>query len=223
MTELGLILGTAAYMSPEQARGKPLDHRADIWAFGCVLFEMLTGRRAFAGDGVSDVLASVLAREPDLAALPATVPPSIRRLLRRCLHKDPQQRLRDIGDARIEIRDALSPVDPEARLVPARSPDHRGRERGAWIAVLTVLALAVAGSMRTALHPPVAVSETRVDISTPPTTVPLSLAISSRRTDDCVCRDVRESIAVVAAFAGNRCGACCGRNRRGRSAVLVAR
>src|SRR5262249_3846314 len=83
MTCVGVILGTAAYMSPEQARGKPVDARADIWAFGCVLFEMLTGRRPFGGDGVSDVLASVLAREPDLSALPPTTPPSIRRLLRR--------------------------------------------------------------------------------------------------------------------------------------------
>ena len=109
MTHAGIILGTAAYMSPEQARGKPLDKRTDIWAFGCVLYEMLAGRRTFGGDGVSDVLASVLAREPDLTALPAATPSSIRRLLRRCLEKDPAKRLRDIGDARLEIDDAAAP------------------------------------------------------------------------------------------------------------------
>jgi eukaryotic-like serine/threonine-protein kinase len=178
MTEMGMILGTAAYMSPEQARGKPLDNRTDIWSFGCVLFEMLTGRRPFAGNDVSDVLASVLAREPDLSALPDTVPPSIRRLLRRCLHKDPQQRLRDIGDARIEIRDARARVNPEARLVPGSAPIRRNRERAVWIAALTLLALALADSWRMSLRPPVAVSEMRVEISTPPTTMPLSLAIS---------------------------------------------
>ena len=95
MTQAGMILGTAAYMSPEQARGKTVDKRADIWAFGAVLFEMLTGQRAFAGDDVSDVLASVLAREPDLTA----APPRVRHLLARCLEKDPRRRLRDIGDA----------------------------------------------------------------------------------------------------------------------------
>ena len=114
-----MILGTAAYMSPEQARGKAVDRARDIWAFGCVLYEMLTGRRTFAGDEVSDVLASVLAREPDLAALPANTPPSIRRLLRRCLEKDRNERLRDIGDARIEIRDALAGADPEESVVRA--------------------------------------------------------------------------------------------------------
>ena len=116
MTQAGMILGTAAYMSPEQARGKTVDRRADIWAFGCVLYEMLTARRTFAGDEVSDVLASVLARDPDLAALPANTPPSIWRLLRRCLEKDRNERLRDIGDAGIEIRDALARADPESPL-----------------------------------------------------------------------------------------------------------
>lgn len=108
MTGVGVLLGTAPYMSPEQARGKPVDKRTDIWAFGCVVYEMLTGKRAFDGDEVSDVLASVLAREPELAALPATAPSSIRRLLRRCLQKDRTERLRDIGDARQELRDALT-------------------------------------------------------------------------------------------------------------------
>src|SRR5262245_411300 len=87
-TRLGTVMGTAAYMSPEQARGKAIDKRTDVWAFGCVLYEMLTGRRAFAGDEVSDVMASILIREPDLDAVPAGTPPAVRRLLRRCLQKD---------------------------------------------------------------------------------------------------------------------------------------
>jgi serine/threonine protein kinase len=129
MTEMGIILGTAAYMSPEQARGKPLDKRSDIWAFGCVLYEMLTARRTFVGDEVSDILASVLTREPDLTALPAAAPPSIRRLLRRCLQKDRTERLRDIGDARLEICDAVAQADPEAIVVSAPGAGRRKRER----------------------------------------------------------------------------------------------
>ena len=107
-TQMGMILGTAAYMAPEQARGKAVDKRADIWAFGVVLYEMLTGRSAFAGDTMSDVLAAVVMREPDWTALPADTPPSIRRLLARCLEKDPRQRLRDIGDARMDIEEAIA-------------------------------------------------------------------------------------------------------------------
>ncbi len=107
-TKAGIILGTAAYMSPEQAKGKPLDRRADIWAFGVVLYEMLTGRRGYTGETASDVFARILEREPDWTALPAAVPPTIRELLHRCLQKDPRQRLRDIGDARIEIDQALA-------------------------------------------------------------------------------------------------------------------
>ena len=108
MTSLGTILGTAAYMSPEQARGKPVDKRTDIWAFGCVLFEMLTGRAAFNGETASDIIAAVLNRDPDLTTLPASTPPAVRRLLKRCLEKDAKRRLHDIADARIEIDDALT-------------------------------------------------------------------------------------------------------------------
>jgi Tol biopolymer transport system component len=99
----GAVIGTAAYMSPEQARGLAVDKRTDIWAFGCVLYEMLTGRVAFAGDTVSDVIAKILEREPDWSALPPTTAAAVRRLLVRCLAKDPKQRLRDIGDCRLEI------------------------------------------------------------------------------------------------------------------------
>ena len=108
-TSAGLILGTAGYMSPEQARGKAIDRRTDIWSFGCVLYEMLTGRPVFeTGETVSDAVAAILTREPDWNALPANVPDSIRRLLRRCLEKDPDRRLHHIADARLEIDDAMS-------------------------------------------------------------------------------------------------------------------
>jgi eukaryotic-like serine/threonine-protein kinase len=106
-THAGLILGTPAYMSPEQARGQATDKRTDIWAFGCVLYELLTARHAFAGDTVSDLVAAVLTREPDFSILPADTPPAIRRLLRRSLVKEPKRRLRDIADARLEIEDAV--------------------------------------------------------------------------------------------------------------------
>jgi Tol biopolymer transport system component len=106
-TREGIILGTAAYMSPEQARGQAIDKRTDLWAFGCVLYEMLAGRLAFPGDTLSDTIAKILEREPDWSALPAQTPVSIRRLLQRCLEKDSRRRLRDIGDARLEIDEAL--------------------------------------------------------------------------------------------------------------------
>ena len=107
-TREGVILGTAAYMSPEQARGKPLDKRTDIWSFGCVLFEMLSGRAAFAQPTLSETLAKVLETTPDLTALSAITPPLVRRLIARCLEKNPSERLQHIGDARIDIRDALA-------------------------------------------------------------------------------------------------------------------
>jgi len=108
-TRGGVILGTAAYMSPEQARGKPIDKRTDIWAFGCVLYEMLTGARAFNGETTSDVIAAIIERQPEMSKLPATVPPHVRRLIERCLAKDPRQRARDIGDVRAEL-DASAPA-----------------------------------------------------------------------------------------------------------------
>jgi len=116
-TRAGVILGTAAYMSPEQARGKEVDRRADIWAFGCVLYEMVTARPAFGGETVSDIIAAVLRAEPDATALPPDLPPAVRELLRRCLQKDPRQRLRDIGDARI----ALTEITAAAAAPPAGS------------------------------------------------------------------------------------------------------
>jgi eukaryotic-like serine/threonine-protein kinase len=123
MTMRGMILGTAAYMAPEQAKGKPVDKRADIWAFGCVLFEMLTGRRAFQGDDVSTTLAAVLLKEPDWQALPSSTSVSLRALLTRCLTKDPKRRLRDIGEAGLRIDELLAGVaDSEALPVVAPAP-----------------------------------------------------------------------------------------------------
>jgi Tol biopolymer transport system component/predicted Ser/Thr protein kinase len=116
MTMRGVILGTAAYMAPEQAKGKFVDKRADIWAFGCVLFEMLTGTRAFKGDDVTDIITSVMRDTPDWNAVPAPV----RGLVKRCLEKDPRRRLRDVGDARIEL-EAPAQDDAPARVRPARS------------------------------------------------------------------------------------------------------
>ena len=107
-TRAGIILGTAAYMAPEQARGQAVDRRADIWAFGVVLFEMLSGKQAFAGETISDVLASVLKNDLDWTKLPADLPPPIPRLLRRCLTPDRRNRLRDIGEARVAIADYLA-------------------------------------------------------------------------------------------------------------------
>jgi serine/threonine protein kinase len=122
-TRQGIILGTAAYMSPEQARGFIVDKRTDIWAFGCVLFEMLTGRAAFARDTLTDTLAAVIDREPDWPSLTPSVPPAIVRMLRRCLAKEPRVRLRDIGDARAELEETaagVSSAPAETRLLSSR-------------------------------------------------------------------------------------------------------
>ena len=125
-TQAGIILGTAAYMAPEQAKGKPVDRRADIWAFGCVLYEVFSGKQAFSGETVTDILAAVVMKEPDWSALPETTPRSIRTLLARCLKKDPKQRLRDIGEARIAIEEAIAgrsepePSAPDVQAAPAR-------------------------------------------------------------------------------------------------------
>jgi eukaryotic-like serine/threonine-protein kinase len=113
----GMILGTAAYMSPEQARGKTVDRRCDIWSFGAVLFEMLSGQQAFPGEDVSHTLAAVIMKEPDWSVLQSSLPASVGRLLRRLLTKDPRQRLRDIGDARISLDEVLSGA-PEAAPTP---------------------------------------------------------------------------------------------------------
>src|SRR5262249_48108638 len=144
-TQAGVILGTAAYMSPEQASGAIADKRSDVWAFGVVLWELLTGKRLFDGETVSHTLAYVLTKEPDWTALPANTPSSIRRLLRRCLEKDRKKRLADITSARMEIDDAIA-APAEAIAASASTPVPRSRER-AWLwgmATIAALALVVA-------------------------------------------------------------------------------
>ena len=148
----GVILGTAAYMSPEQARGKSVDKRTDIWAFGCVLYELLTGKQAFHGEDITEILAAVVKSEPDWAALPAAMPGKGRDLLRHCLQKDNRLRLRDAGDAQIEIQDALTA--PAVTVAATAAPTTRGwRGRVAWAAagvfVLTAIAFAIGFVLRT--------------------------------------------------------------------------
>jgi serine/threonine protein kinase len=136
-TQEGVILGTAAYMSPEQARGRTADKRADVWAFGVVLYEMLTGRPAFEGESISDVLAKVIEREPDWTALPAPTPPRLIELLRRCVRKDPKMRLQAIGDARIQIEELISGATEEtATVVKAPTTYRSWRVHVAWASVL---------------------------------------------------------------------------------------
>ncbi|MDQ1423964.1 MAG: eukaryotic-like serine/threonine-protein kinase, partial [Acidimicrobiaceae bacterium] len=140
-TQVGMILGTAAYMAPEQARGKAADRRADVWAFGVVLYEMLTGRRAFDGDDISITLANVLKDDVSWAALPADMPASVRRLLRRCLEKEPRKRLSAIGDARLELDEpdpSMATTDPRT-LAPNRSI---GVTLAASLVVITLIATA---------------------------------------------------------------------------------
>ena len=170
-TQMGMIVGTAAYMAPEQAKGRSVDTRADIWAFGVVLYEMLTGRRAFDGDDISEVLASVLKTDPDLSVLPADVPPSVRRVLRRCLQKDPRKRLGAIVDARLE----LDEIEPAAAAVRATAvPRH------SWIVATAALAgIVLTAAVAAALWPrPVGPPTDIVRFSV---TLPESMTFSSPR------------------------------------------
>jgi Tol biopolymer transport system component len=184
-TYSGVILGTAAYMSPEQARGKTLDKRTDIWSFGCVLYEMLTGRSPFAGETSSDTIAAILEREPDWTALPDATPFAIRRLLQRCLERDPRQRRHDIADVRIEVEEAIAGPDAsqftgsgqvQAVIGPAAS---RATARSLlWVAALgmpmAVIALAIFAfrrpaadlrPLRLSVIPPPGITFTPKDIS----------------------------------------------------------
>ena len=143
-TGLGVILGTAGYMSPEQARGKAVDRRADIWAFGCLLFESLTARKIFEGETVSDTIARILESEPPWTDLPAATPPRVRELLRRCLEKDLKKRQRDIGDVRIELEEAIAASassSQSGRLFPAAETRPK-----TWVRAATAMALVVVGA-----------------------------------------------------------------------------
>ncbi len=175
-TNAGVILGTAAYMSPEQARGLGADPRSDVFSFGCVLYEMLTGKQAFPGDTISDILASVLKSEPDLQHLPANLHPQLRSLLRRSLEKSLKRRWQAIGDVRLEIDEVIanpSPVKEEAEAKPAASK----RERLVWAFGMLVAVSAIAFlSYRDFNRAEPA--EVRLQIVTPPTDDPISLAVS---------------------------------------------
>jgi Tol biopolymer transport system component len=189
LSGVGVILGTAAYMSPEQAKGRLVDKRSDVWAFGCVFYEMLTGRPAFEGNGVSEILAAVLKTEPDWRLLPRDTPASLKRLLRRCLQKEAAHRLHDIADARLEISEVgvESPSGDSADTMRARR-----RERLVWASAVAVLGLSGAVAIAWVLRPKPPPSLMRLEIATPPTTDLPSLAISP---------DGR-TIAFVATFEG---------------------
>jgi len=165
LTAPGVILGTAAYMSPEQSKGRAADRRSDVWAFGVVLYEMLTGQSPFNGDDVSETLASILTRQPDWTVLPAATPPVIRRLLRRCLEKDPRRRLADIADARLDIDEALGGPDIDAPVVLS---NPRTRERLAWASSLLLVGFIVAAMMTWTTRP----------VSIPPETTRTVLSVA---------------------------------------------
>jgi len=182
-TQAGVILGTAAYMSPEQAKGKAVDKRSDAWSFGCVLFEMLSGEQTFSGETMTDTLAAVVRAEPDWNLLPAQIPRDISKLLRRCLTKNPKQRLRDIGEARITIEDVLQGKPEEVQTLNATSTPGSGLRTWHIAALASVLtaALAIALTLKFAPGPLVekslrkfdlAISQLNVGLTTPPVISP---------------------------------------------------
>jgi serine/threonine protein kinase len=176
-TRAGLILGTAKYMSPEQARGRSVDQRTDIWAFGCVAYEMLSDRPAFSGDTVTDILSGIVTRDPDWSRLPPRIPVPIQRLLRRCLVKDVNDRLHSIADARLELADARN----EPAVISALARPSRTMGIVATIAVIAALAMVVPTIRSLRPAPDTATPdapETRLQVITPPTTDPISMAIS---------------------------------------------
>jgi serine/threonine protein kinase len=172
----GAILGTAAYMSPEQARGKALDKRTDMWAMGCVLFEMLIGKPVFRGEDVTEILASVVKSEPEWSALPANTPASIRRLLRRCLEKDSKRRIESAADARLEIDEAMTAPLAEPAPMPI-TKTNRLVWRAFAAAVLVGAGLGVP-ALRHLSEVPFNAPEARLDIMTPATADPISFALS---------------------------------------------
>jgi len=170
-TRAGVILGTAAYMSPEQARGKPVDRRADIWAFGCVVLEMLTGSRTFGGDTVTDVIAAVVTRDPDWSALPAGMSPRVVQALKRCMEKDPRRRFRDIGDVRFELEEGMRAgggvPDAPAPIAAAATPAVPAWRRALPWALSGVFAAAAIAGVLAARRPHPAVKIVRFQIANP--------------------------------------------------------
>ena len=178
MTQAGMILGTAAYMAPEQAKGKPVDKRADIWAFGVVLYEMLTGQRLFSAETIPETLAHVMTREVDLDTLPPATPRHIRTLLAQCLVKDPKQRLRDMGDARLVLSGAHESEPVSATGIIAASPRRAWPFAALGVAVAVIAAMALPTLRHLRETPPPMPPETRLDIVTPSTGQPVSFALS---------------------------------------------
>ena len=197
MTQMGVILGTAAYMSPEQAKGRPADKRSDIWAFGCVLYEMLAGVSVFDGEDTAETIAAVIRATPDWSRLPSGTPQSIRRLLRRCLDKDRKERLPHIGAARLEVKEALASLDVDmpAVITPAvvtpvpttpmttsavAIPVASSRRSTwlAWVVAALAVILAIASGVLAFRRPALSLPETRVELVTPPTSDPDALALS---------------------------------------------
>ena len=148
MTQIGIILGTAAYMAPEQARGKAIDRRVDVWAFGCILFEMLSGTRPFGGETVTDVLSAIVSRDPDWTALPEQTSVEIRKLLHRCLEKDPRRRLRDIGEARLICENPHPGDVANAAAAPARRPKWILPALGAALVIVSLIASVLLVALR---------------------------------------------------------------------------
>ena len=160
MTGMGVILGTASYMAPEQAKGKPVDRRGDIYALGVVIFEMLSGRQMYSGETVTETIAQVITQAPDWNALPAGTPTAVRRILRRCLEKDPRKRFQSSGDVRIEIEDFLSAPKSDEPGAPAVTTRPRWKSLLPWglaavllIALASVLSGDVAQGRRSATAP----------------------------------------------------------------------
>ncbi len=186
-TLAGVILGTAAYMSPEQAHGHSVDYRADVWSFGCVMFEMLTGTRVFTGESISDTLASVLKLEPDHNTVSREVPPRVRRMLRRCLTKAPRQRLQSIGEARIVLEAGIAGTPDEFEPAAEAGPTPAGRSRTLlWIAALAataVVALLAGRQLRGTPEPPVRKLPVRIETGTELdyALTPLALSPDGRR------------------------------------------
>jgi hypothetical protein len=220
MTGVGVLLGTAGYMSPEQARGLAVDRGADIWAFGCVLFEMLSGARAFPGVDATETIAAIIRAEPEWSLLPGDTPASVVRVLRRCLRKDRARRLADVRDARLDIEDAQN--EPAGFVAPPGRP--RRRERLAWAAACLLSAAIGATTMlwrgdgsSPAPHP-----EMRVENHDAADNRSGLAGTVARRAEARLRRVFGWPAKALASFAGNRFRATAGGNRWRLLSVLVA-
>jgi eukaryotic-like serine/threonine-protein kinase len=203
-TEIGMILGTAAYMSPEQARGKAVDRRTDIWAFGCVFFEMLAAKRAFAGDVVTETLGAVLHKEPDWSALDPQLPARIPMVLQRCLQKDPRERIHDIADVRLGIAGAFDlPKTSSAGLAAPQSERSRWTYAMAAAAGLLIGGLIVGAATRMRSSAPAPADPVRVVLTTPDDP---ALRTSPNALDVAISRDGSRVVYVTSAAGGGLAG-----------------